>query len=117
MHIQHGIRWHAAQAACARAYRFCFCAAEQAAARLASGWRPTPRALHMHERGMPCCMHIGHGMKNDACMIRMGHSNCRGLCAPLSKNHRNRRLSDSEAQSLGACHEARKRNHMHEKAS
>jgi hypothetical protein len=107
MHIQHGIRWHAAQAACARAYRFGLCAAEQAAARPGSGRRPTPRTLHAHARGMPCCMHIGHGMKNDACMIRMRLGDCRGSPASFSENRQNRRFSESGAESPDACHDAR----------
>ena len=62
--------------------------------RAQGGDRPS-RALHVHARGMACCMHIGHAMNNDACMIKMPHGNYRRPQVSLSENRRNRRFLES----------------------
>ena len=85
-------------------YRFGTCAAEQASARPGSRPISVSRALHVHARGMSCCMHIENSIKNDACTLRMRHRNCRGLCASLSENRRKRRFLGSEAQSPSPAH-------------
>ena len=62
-------------------------------------------ALNMSVRGMACCMRIKNGMKNAACMPDSRHSDYRRSPPPLSENCRNRRFSESEAGSPGACHD------------
>ena len=62
-------------------------------------------ALNMSVRGMACCMRIKNCMKNAACMPDSRHSDYRRSPPPLSENRRNRRFSESEAGSPGACHD------------
>ena len=90
MYIQNGIQWHAAQTACIKAYQFRLRTAGQSAARPGSERRPTSRVLHMCARGMACCMHVDHDTRKDTCTINMCQGDCRGLCASLSENRRNR---------------------------